>query len=99
MSALVETTDAAVLRLVAVAVAVAATPATALVTAVTSGTLAVLAVAGRHTAGRLAAALPAEEGQLCRLGDGAALSGGLLLLAVKLVLLQSGWKEPAHPLR
>ena len=79
---LVETTDAALLRLVAVAARLAA-----------------LAVGARRTAGRLAAALPGEAGRLARFGDGAALAGGLLLVAVGLVLLQAAWTTPLHPLR
>ena len=80
LSALVETTDAALLRRVA-------------------ATLAALAVGARRTAGRLAAALPGGEGRLARFGDGAALAGGLLLVAVRLVLLQAAWTPPLHPLR
>ena len=86
---------AAELRLVGIA----ATVAMALGTAVTTGALAVVAVAARRTAGRLAAALPGVEGRLARLGDGAALAGGLLLLAVGLVLFQAAWTTPIHPLR
>jgi len=80
-------------------VGVAATVAMALGTAVTTGALAVLAVGARRSAGRLAAVLPAEAGRLARWGDGAALAGGLLLLAVGLVLLQAAWTTPAHPFR
>ena len=62
-------------------------------------TLAALAVGARRTGGRLAAALPGVEGRLARLGDGVALAGGLLLLAVGLVLFQAAWTTPIHPLR
>jgi len=80
-------------------VGIAATVAMALGTAVTTGALAVVAVGARRTAGRLAAALPGEAGRLARFGDGAALAGGLLLLAVGLVLFQAAWTTPAHPFR
>jgi len=80
-------------------VGIAATVAMALGTAVTTGALAVVVVGARRTAGRLAAALPGEAGRLARFGDGAALAGGVLLLAVGLVLFQAAWTTPAHPFR
>ena len=80
-------------------VGIAATLAMALGTAVTTGAMAILAVGARRTAGRLAATLPGAGGRLARLGDGAALAGGLVLLTVGLLLLQAAWTTPAHPLR
>ena len=80
-------------------IGIAATLAMALGTAVTTGAMAILAVGARRTAGRLAATLPGAGGRLARLGDGAALAGGLVLLTVGLLLLQAAWTMPAHPFR
>jgi len=80
-------------------VGIAATLAMAIGTAVTTSALAVLAVGARRTAAAVAATLPGGHGRTARLADGVALAGGLLLLALGVVLLQAALATPAHPLR
>jgi ABC-type nickel/cobalt efflux system permease component RcnA len=78
-------------------VGIAATLAMAVGTALTTGALAVLAVGARRTAARVADGLPVAHGRLARLGDGIALAGGVVLLAVGGLLLQTALTAPAHP--
>jgi ABC-type nickel/cobalt efflux system permease component RcnA len=80
-------------------VGIAATLAMALGTAVTTGALAGLAVGARRTATRVADRLPGGHGRLAHLADGAALAGGLALLAVGGLLLHAALTVPAHPFR
>jgi ABC-type nickel/cobalt efflux system permease component RcnA len=80
-------------------VGIAATLAMAIGTAVTTSALAALAVGARRTGARVAALLPGEHGHAARLADGLALAGGVLLLALGLVLLQAALATPAHPFR
>lgn len=68
-------------------------------TALTTGALAALSVLARRTALTLAAALPGGRGRTARLTAMAALIGGLVLLALGLLLLQAAWTTPAHPFR
>lgn len=76
---------------------IAAVLAMSVGTAITVSVLALLAVQARHWAGRLAAD---QGGSLAwaRAGQGAALAGGLLILALGLSLLGAGLDAPAHPL-
>jgi ABC-type nickel/cobalt efflux system permease component RcnA len=80
-------------------VGIAATLAMAVGTAVTTSALAVLAVGARRTAARVADRLPGGHGRLARLADGAALAGGLGLVAVGGLLLHAALTVPAHPFR
>lgn len=77
---------------------VGAVLAMSLGTALTVSLLAALSVYARQGSLRLAALLPGSNVRLSLAVDLVALAGGLIILALGLLLLQAAWTAPAHPL-
>jgi ABC-type nickel/cobalt efflux system permease component RcnA len=61
--------------------------------------LAILSVYARQMSLRLAAILPDRAGRIAAATDVVGVIGGVVILAAGLILLQSAWVMPAHPLR
>ena len=81
-------------------VGILAVLAMAVGTALTTGVLATLAVLARRQAVRFATWLPGGDGRLAAGLDVVALAGGLVLLALGVILLQASLvPAPAHPFR
>lgn len=76
----------------------AAVLAMSLGTAITVGALASLSVFARDAARRLAARMPDHANRLSIAGEGVAVIGGMVILMLGLLLLQTALAAPAHPL-